>query len=170
MLLSDFWAQQRFSYLVTYSFQRGPELAALKMQLAQELETARYMRRAAVQQQIDSLESYSKTLTQGLGAIDPTATVGARMAADSAEVQQLAHAVQRTGQQEFFAMCPPIYRDALAFYNEADKLVSVLNICFECRFMLTNQQVHVEADMATYDALRTFLLQAGHPLEADGWA
>jgi len=128
------------------------------------------MRRAAIQRQIESLESYSRTLTQGLGTIDPTATVGARLAADSPAVQRLAHAVQRASQQEFFAMCPPIYRDALAFYNEADELVRVLNICFECHFMLSDQQAHVEADLATYDALRTFLLQAGHPIETDGWA
>jgi hypothetical protein len=169
MLLSGFWARQRFSYLVTYSFQRGPKLAALKTQLAQELETARYMRRAAIQQQIESLESPSRTLTQGLGPIDPTATVGARLAVDSAAVQQLAQVVRRASEPEYYAMCPPIYRDALAFYNEADELVNVLNICFECCFMLTAQQEPVEADMATYDFLRTFLLQAGHPIEGDSW-
>lgn len=135
MLISDFWARQRFSYLVTYSFQRGPELTALKTRLRQELETARYMRRAAIWQQIESLESYSKTLTERLGTIDPTATVGMRLAADSGAVQQLGYVLQQAGQQEYYAMCPPIYRDALAFYNENDELVSVLNICFECRFM-----------------------------------
>ena len=67
-------------------------------------------------------------------------------------------------------MCPPIYRDALAFYNEADKLVSVLNICFECRFMETDRKEHVEADMATYDFLREFLIQAGHQIEGSGWS
>jgi len=168
MLLSEFWARQRFSYLVTYSFQRGPKLAALKMHLTQELGTARYMRRAAIWQQIESLESPSKALTEGLGAIDLTATVGARLVANSTEVQQLAHVVQQASKQEYYAMCPPIYRDALAFYNEANKLVRVLNICFECHFMQTDQQQHVEADMATYNFLRRFLLQAGHPIDADG--
>ena len=169
MLLNDFWKQQRFRYLVTYSFQRGPELLALKKQLAQAPETARYLRRAAIQQQLKMLESHANTLTQGLGAIDPTATLGKRLAADSAEVQQLAHVVQRASEQKCYAMCPPIYRDALAFYNEADELVSVLNICFECRSMRTDQREHVEANMATYDFLRDFLVQAGHPIEDDGW-
>jgi len=169
MLLGDFWARQRFSYLVTYSFQRGPKLAAMKIQLAQELETARYMRRAAIWKQIKSLESPSRTLTQGLGPIDPTATVGARLAANSIAVQQLAQVVWQASEPEYYAMCPPIYRDALAFYNEEDELVSVLNICFECHFMLTAQQEPVETDMAAYDFLRTFLLRAGHPIEADGW-
>ena len=99
-----------------------------------------------------------------------TATAVARLAAGSAAVQQLAQVLQKPSKQECYAMCPPVYRDALAFYNEADQLVSVLNICFECRFMQTDQHVPVEADMATYDFLRAFLLQLGHPLEADGWA
>jgi hypothetical protein len=170
VLLSDFWAQQRFSYLVTYSFQRGPELTALKQQLRQELETARYMRRAALYQQLEALEQHSLTLTQGLSTVHPTATAVAQLAAGSAEVQQLTLALQRPSEQECYAMCPPIYRDAVAFYDKADELVRVLNICFECRFMQTDQQEHVEADMATYDFLRTFLIQAGHPIEADGWA
>ena len=170
MTIAEFWKQQQLSYSVTYSFQRGPELLALKKQLTQELETARYMRRAALWQQVESLESHSITLTDERMAINPTATIGARLAADSVELQQLAAALQRAGKQEYYTMCPPIYRDALAFYNEADELVSVLNICFECRFMQTNQKEHVEADMATYNFLRMFLLQAGHLLEDDGWA
>jgi hypothetical protein len=170
MTVAEFWKRQQFSYLITYSFQRGPELLALKKQLTQELETARYMRRSAIWQQLESLESHSITLTNERGAINPTATVGARLAADSAELQQLAYALQRANKQECYAMCPPTYRDAFAFYSEADELVNVLNICFECRFMQADQKEHVEADMATYNFLRAFLIQLGHPIEDDGWA
>jgi hypothetical protein len=167
MLLSDFWARQRFSYVVTYSFQRGPELAALKKQLQQELETARYMRRAAIYKQLEALERHSLTLTQGLGPVHSTATAVAKLASDSAEVQQLTQTLQRAAKQEWFAMCPPIYRDALAFYNEAGELASVLNICFQCQFMCTDQAEEVEADGATYDFLCAFLRQLGHPIAED---
>jgi hypothetical protein len=167
MLLSDFWARQRFSHLVTYSFQRGPELIALKEQLLQELATARYMRHAAIQQQLDKLAQHSLTLTEGLGPVHSTAVAVARLAADSIEVQQLAHALPRATEQEWYAGCPPIYRDALAFYNKANELVSVLNICFQCRFMRTDRLKAVGADRTTYDFLRTFLIQLGHPIAED---
>jgi hypothetical protein len=166
MLLSEFWTRQRFSYLVTYSFQRGAELTALKEQLRQQLNTARYMQRPAIQQQLSKLEHPAITLTEGLGAVHPTASAVMRLASHSAEVQQLTDALVRASKQECYAMCLPIYRDALAFNNEADELVSVLNICFQCLYMQTNQQEHVEADMATYDFLQTFLLRLGYPITA----
>ncbi|QKG55724.1 hypothetical protein GKZ68_03140 [Hymenobacter sp. BRD128] len=161
MLLSDFWAQQQFSYLVTYSFQRGPKLIALKKQLQQELVTARYMRRAAIQRQIDELKRPSLTLTKGLGPVHSTATAVARLAAGSVEAQQLSYELQISTKQEWYAMCTPIYRDALAFYNEANELISILNIYFHCCFMCTDQLEAVEADMATYDILRAFLIRLG---------
>lgn len=168
MLLSDFWTRQCFSYLVTYSFQRGPELTALKKQLTQEMSSARYMQRLAIQRQLDSLESYSVTLTEGLGPVNPTAIAIGRLAADSVGAQQLAATLQRASEQEYYVMCPPIYRDAFAFYNQGDELLSVLNVCFQCHFMQTDQGEHVEADMTTYDFLRTFLIQLGHPIEDEG--
>jgi hypothetical protein len=167
MTIAEFWKQQEFSYLVTYSFNRGPKLDELKQQLEQELKTARYMRRPAIQRQLDELTRPSITLTDGLGTVHATAIVVARIATGSVEVQQLAHALPRATKQEFYAGCLPIYRDAIAFYNEVNALVSILNICFQCRFMRTDQLEVVEADMATYDFLRTFLIQLGHPITED---
>lgn len=167
MLLSDFWARQRFGYIITYSFQRSPELTVLKKQLRQELEAGRSMRWFGIYEKLERLEQYSVTLTEGLGAIHPTATAVARLASESAGVHQLDTMLQHVTEQECYTMCPPVYRDALAFYSEADELVSMLNICFQCRFMQTNQLEHVEADMATYDSLQAFLTQLGHPIVED---
>lgn len=62
------------------------------------------------------------------------------------------------------AGCAPFYRDALVFYNKQDELVRVLNICFECFAMITDAKIGVEADVATYQALRSYLAAAGHPI------
>lgn len=61
-------------------------------------------------------------------------------------------------------MCPPIYRDALVFYDEQDKQLGVLNICFECLDMEMDSGVLVEADQPAYEVLRELLIQLGHPI------
>jgi len=61
-------------------------------------------------------------------------------------------------------MCPPIYRDALVFYDEQDKQLGVLNICLECLLMETDSGMLVKADPPTYEALHELLIQLGHPI------
>lgn len=61
-------------------------------------------------------------------------------------------------------MCGPVYRDALAFYDEQDRLVSVLNVCFNCEYMMTDTGCAIQADAATYEALSSYLTHLGHPI------
>lgn len=164
MTTSEFWEQQKFSYLVTYSFNRGPKLVTLQEQLQRELQTARFTRQSAIKRQLQVLEQRLITLTEGLSDVHPTATIVAKLTAGSVEAQRLAVAFHQGETQEYYAMCWPIYRDALAFYNEAGALVRVLNICFECLFMQTDKGEPVEAGMATYKFLREFLIRLGHPI------
>jgi hypothetical protein len=161
----EFWTHQPFSYLETYSFNRGPKRAALILQTKEELRTARYMRQPALRQVVERLESGFDTLTQGLHYLHPTATKVATVSYDSVQAQQLAAILSRAEKQEVYAMCWPIYRDALALYDAQGRLVRVLNICFECMNMKADTEVHVEADLATYEALRAYLVELGHPIE-----
>ena len=161
----EFWAHQQFSYIETYSFNRDPKRAVLIQQVKEELRTARYMRQPALRRVLERLESGFDTLTQGLQYIHPTATKVATVSYDSALAQQLAAILCRAEKQEVYAGCVPTYRDALAFYNAQGQLLRVLNICFECMDMKADTGVHVEADLATYEALRAYLVEQGHPVE-----
>lgn len=62
-------------------------------------------------------------------------------------------------------MCPPIYRDGMVFYNTQNEIVSVLNICFECRELVSNLNAKVAADSKFYTQLKNLLRELGHPIE-----
>jgi hypothetical protein len=166
MTASQFWELQQFSYLKTYSFNRGAKRTELIRQTKENLQTARYLRQPALRQLLERLESGADTLTQELGHLHPTAVGVATVSRNSPAGEQLAAIFRQAGQQEWYAMCWPVYRDALAFYDEQGQLLRVLNICFECHFMKADNGTHVEASESTYQALRDYLAQLDHPIEA----
>ncbi|OGX91770.1 hypothetical protein [Hymenobacter coccineus] len=64
MTTAEFWDQQQFSYIVTYSFNRGPKLAALReatvvaiKQAKQELHRAWFMQQAGSLRKLRGLEA-----------------------------------------------------------------------------------------------------------------
>lgn len=61
-------------------------------------------------------------------------------------------------------MCPPIYRDAIVFYNKTGEIVSALNVCFECSYMENDKGININADQYTYDLLKSFLISKGHKI------
>lgn len=70
----------------------------------------------------------------------------------------------KAGRQEAFAGCIPTYRDALVLFNEQGQQGRVLSICFECLYMIIDEKQLLEADFATYAALKETLMQLGHPI------
>lgn len=178
MTTAEFWDQQQFSYIVTYSFNRGPKLAALCEtaavaieQTKQELQRARFMKQARLLRKSRSLEEEFngniplKRLPDKQSTIDNAAEQIAVIGRESAMAQQLSGALRIPASEEFVSGCIPIYRDTLAFYDDRNKLLRVLNICFQCSFMQTDDGVMVEASTGTYHRLLELLMQLGHPVE-----
>ena len=64
-------------------------------------------------------------------------------------------------------MCAPVFRDALAFYNQNHQLLTVLNICFECEQIQNESGMEVQADVAVYPALHQWLTGLGHEIEGN---
>jgi hypothetical protein len=179
--VAEFWAQQTFAHLETYSFNRGPTstelLESLQAELAQtklEQQKARYMNQAKIARKLRQLEiaiqggEYGVTLSEPKAISNSTARKIAVLPQGSALVEQLSKLLRKASKQEAFAICPPVYRDALVFNNAEGQRIAVLNICFECSLMATDAHETVEADFATYDALRAFLVGLGHPIETLG--
>jgi hypothetical protein len=178
MTASRFWELQQFSYLETYSFNRGPKLAALHAattaaveQTRQEIQTAPYRDQRKLAYRLRTLQGEithsitGKLLTDKGAVFDVTADKIALVRQASATAQRLATILEQPATQVVHFMCLPIYRDALAFYNEQGHLMRVLNICFECLAMRTDNGVMVQADLATYEELGKLLYELGHPIE-----
>lgn len=180
MTTAEFWDQQQFSYIVTYSFNRGPKLLALHAdtvaaieQTKQELQQAPFRDQRKLAYQLRILKAsitgdYQKTLTNEQLMFDVTAELIATIQTSTSNAAALADLLCAPVVNQYDWMCAPIYRDALAFYNTQDELISVLNICFECDTMLTDTGKEVQADESTYQALRQLLAQLGHPIETAG--
>lgn len=175
MTVGEFWDQQDFSYLVTYPFNRGPKMIALEeaaktlfRKTRQGLLTAPAAQLPDMREQLRRLKRNNDlgmlALTEGLDAFHITATPVALIEKDTPEASALADLLRTPVVDQTHWMCAPVYRDALAFYDEQNGLVGVLNICFECDRMLTDTGKELEADTATYQALHNYLAQAGHPI------
>ncbi|RZK27977.1 MAG: hypothetical protein EOO63_12255 [Hymenobacter sp.] len=166
MTVGEFWNEQKFSYLATYSFNREPKLAEAMQQAIQELKAARFMQKAAAQRKIERLKNRSDKLTDESGKLHVTAIQLAEIHSQSVVAQQLGAIFTQASKQDVYAMFWPIYRDAFVFYNEKRAVVRVLNICFECNYMATDTGLHVEADAATYQRLSELIVQLGHTIES----
>lgn len=176
--VAEFWRQQNFAYLETYSFNRGPASEAdyerLSQEIAavrQELQTARYMDLAKLRRKLRELEQELEggkcniLWSAARLSTDFTARKIATLASDAGMIRHLTNMFEKAVEQEGFFMCPPIYRDALVFYNDQAQRVQVLNICFECQMMATAYGQLIEANFDTYDALQETLMQLGHPID-----
>ncbi|GAA4496173.1 hypothetical protein GCM10023172_08980 [Hymenobacter ginsengisoli] len=175
MTTAQFWKQQEFSYLVTFSFNRGPKLDALRgaakelfQQTRSSLLTAKTQQLPALREQLRLLERTHNldllTLTPGPAAFHVTASPISKLENNVEAIQKIASILQRSVIQQYHWMCGPVYRDALAFYNVQNELTNVLNICFSCDQMVTAGGQQIEADASTYKALRACLVQLGHPI------
>lgn len=178
MTTSRFWELQQFSYLETYSFNRGPKLAALYAattaaidQTKLALQTAPFRDQRKLDHQLRALRGdidyliTEKPLTDRSGAFDATADKIALVQQDSATAQRLRAVFEQPAKKVVHSMCLPIYRDALAFYDAQGRRLRVLNICFECLVMRTDTGFRLAADVAVYEQLQLLLSELGHPME-----
>lgn len=178
LTVAEFWRQQDFAYLETYSFNRGPasveeyerlnqEIAAIKEALA----SGRPMLRSRVSRQLRDLEEEMVSNKPGIALPDPAVSSSsttqkiATLTYASPAFNQLSAVMSKASRQEALSNCIPIYRDAVVFCSEQCQQVRVLNVCFECLNMVTDNKQIVEANFATYEALRAFLIKLGHPIE-----
>ncbi|RTQ51463.1 hypothetical protein EJV47_06575 [Hymenobacter gummosus] len=177
MTSAEYWQKlPPFEYVTTYSFNRG---SALQEQLRaneqlieatkQELATARYMRQAALHRQLAELEQageYIALLTPA-GSISPLACPIAQSNRHPGLVERLGAILTAPVKLHMVSGCRPIYRDALVFHDAAGRIVSVLNICFQCLYLQAVNGKFLEVDVATYEQLRQLLQSLGHPISDD---
>ena len=175
MTTNQFWRAQSFSYILTHSFNRGAKLDALlhaaNQQFAEvrkELLTAPTEWLPAMRENLRSLERGRNLtllpLTEELKTFQITASPVAKTVAETPEAACLVVILAASVSEQDHWMCAPVYRDALAFYNSQGTLCAVLNICFGCDKMISDQQQEIAADTSTYQKLKIFLIELGHKI------
>jgi hypothetical protein len=62
-------------------------------------------------------------------------------------------------------LCAPVYREALVFYDQNNKVISILNICLTCLHMMAEQHYNIKCDYKAYEWLRRLFQGLGHEIE-----
>lgn len=171
---TDFISNLAFDYVETYSFQRGAEYEQQQEKYEKEYDKLKF-RKSKVNdltiQDEDELIKLGKLCGVTQYLIDDNNQFhysGKRTNTFTSTDSKigLLRTILRTEVKEVpYWMCAPMYRDAFVFYDNEDKVVSVLNVCLSCQYMETTKFNHINADYKTYDMLRRFFIDIGHEVE-----
>ncbi len=164
-----------FTYLKTYSGLQGEKLEELKQtnqqknaKLERQLNSARYMERPKIQNEIKTLEAQTNLpnalIIDNQGQLHPTTTEIATIKIGDSLWSELEAILSEAGKTDLAAACIPVFRDAIAFYTTANQPDSIIYICFQCLFLKNEQGAFLEADSKTYQKLKQFLIKSGHTI------
>lgn len=80
------------------------------------------------------------------------------------EIQQLSEMFRTSNIRFPQPKCSPMYRDIIVFYNEDEKAVAKIFICFTCNQILLSPESkqHIRTDWQFWNELSAFLEQKGH--------
>lgn len=164
-----------FDFLETFSFQRGEEYKSILKGLSSEfgrlkakkhwngllpvVEDARYS-------ELDDLVSFSQYLITKQGQFHPSAQKTGSFGRSDPMTSRLLEILKTNVNEVVMALCAPVYRDGIVFYNKEMEIVAVLNVCLSCQYMETSMFNHVNADSKAYEQLRQFFTDIGHNVES----
>jgi hypothetical protein len=62
-------------------------------------------------------------------------------------------------------LCAPVYREALVFYDENGKVISIFNICLTCLDLHADPHYRIKGDYKAFEWLRRLFQELGHKIE-----
>ncbi len=164
-----------FDYVETYSLQRGDECEASLKVLKPELYNLKIRKEKRNNltdteeirlNELDALLSVTQYLIDDTGRFHFSSQRTNTFQYDH-EITKLLRNILLTKIIDMSNwMCAPIYRDAIVFYKRSGEIVSALNICLSCEVMAIGSSNQVVADCSTYEMLRKFFKDIGHPVES----
>ncbi|WP_427454090.1 hypothetical protein [Litorimonas sp. WD9-15] len=167
----------QFSYIETYSIMRN-HLSETERTLHKQLYYKKVSQKEISESDMLLLKSfdnldrkntfYSQSMLFGTGErLNSSAVRTNRYAFDEPIAQRLMSILSIPYESHFDWMCAPIYRDAVVFRNQKNKIIMPLNICFSCTAMLVNDDTSIIADQKTFKSLKEFFIEIGHDILND---
>jgi hypothetical protein len=166
---NDYITALDFDYIETYSFNRFDPLTQIEYdQLSKQREQNPLpplsMKRF---KELDNLYNGSDLLVDKNQHFHPSSVKMSTIKNDT-EISHLKEILKMEIVEWLAMLCAPFYRDAIVFYNSSGQIVSVLNVCLECKHITTGDK-HLQADFEVYDLLKKFFLEKGHTVENPGY-
>jgi hypothetical protein len=171
---TDFINSLTFNYVETYSLQRGTayELQQEKFEdECDELKSQKEKFNNLTNEQeerllfLDKLCSFTQYLLDDSNQFHYSSIRTNTFSSTDAKIEILKNILRTEIIDIPMWMCAPMYRDAFVFYNNENKIVSVLNVCLSCQYMETSKFNHINGDWRTYDLLKRFFIDIGHEVE-----
>lgn len=170
----DFINDLTFSYVETYSFQRGKEFELQQKEFDKEYDKLKSRKsktnNLTVEEEerflvLDKLCGFTQYLLNDTNQFHYSSKKTNTYNSTDTKVELLKNILRTEIIDIPSWMCEPIYRDAFVFFDKQDNIVSVLNICLSCQYMETSKFNHITSDWKTYDLLKRFFIDIGHEVE-----
>lgn len=163
-----------FDYIETYSFQRGDEYQAAMQVLKPERNRlkVRKQKRNNLNEneeirltELDALFDVTQYLIDDKGRFHFSSQRTNTFRYDNEVINLIKNILLTKTTDVSNWMCAPIYRDAIVFYKSSGEIISALNICLSCEAMAIDCSNQIVAGSGTYEMLRKFFKEIGHPVE-----
>ncbi|MEM8907865.1 MAG: hypothetical protein AAGD05_08475, partial [Bacteroidota bacterium] len=139
--------------------------------IEEKILSASFMRKATLKKQIESLRDeidlYNSRVINQYGTLHPSAKAIRRFEKTDKTLEAIFNILHIKFSEQAFAMCPPVFRDALVFFSKNHQITGILQICFDCLWIQNEQEEDLEVDQSIFPLLQQQLQQMGHPIEED---
>jgi len=174
--LSTYIDNLDFEYAISYSGFRGHDFEMLlketkiKIQeLENQKEDLRYVQKSEIRKQLEELKSQmnfrnSRVINKD-GNVHKSTKALYRFERGNGKIKKVFEILKTTFVEQHLWVCAPIYRDAIVFYSQKDKINGILHICFGCDRMINEKEEGLEVDAKIFSELKLVLITLGHKIE-----
>ncbi len=173
MKISEYIKSIEYEYIETYSLLRGEKNDQFYENVKKEIKELEILIKEPKfgwNKQIEKLAELNKYVIKTQYIFDnnysfhPTAERKSTIKRNDSEnlLLQTILFVEEDLTDDFETSCIPTYRDALVFFDNNNKMISSLNICFECKRMTNDKEELIQAHNKKYNYLSNFLKGQGH--------
>lgn len=174
--LSKYIKELSFDYAISYSGLRGIAFENLEFEnktrikeIEEEMKTARFMEKSKLAEKTNSLLdeidiSNSRIVTIN-GKLHKSTRQIQKFDKESLEMKEILKILRSKFKQQVYAICTPIFRDAIVFYSKENEIVGVLHICFGCLWMKNENEEDIEIDTRLFFRLKNQFIKMGHQIK-----
>ena len=173
--LSKYIKSLDFEYAISYSGLSGEKFIKLKKEskkkisrIEKEIESARFMEKPKLNKQIKDLEKevniYNSRIVTKRGEIHKSTSQIHKFEKDDKEIKEIFEILNSNLEEQYFSMCPPIFRDAIVFYSKEEEIKGILQMCFTCSRIKNENEEDFEVDHKIFPRLKNQLIKLGHKI------